>query len=301
MKRFSAEMRWTRPRSSSSHSEAGRIRGTRSSGNGRSRTGPSSPVASNVMPCCRKIASRRRPAAASCAGPSRASSATSGTACGRGTPPVAKTSSKCPAGGRYTVGSRMSSGSDRTGTLAPRTRGVNGEGAEPRGRGGDARRRRREGSVTQRNGATMGPMLGRTYESQNCSVARTLELVGERWTLLIIRDAFTGVRRFGDFAAHLGIARNVLQDRLERLVEEGVLRKVPYQERPLRHEYRLTDMGRDLWPTIVALLQFGDRHLAGDGPPMLLLHRGCGGEQDERRMCRRCGAALELRDVEAVP
>ena len=123
-------------------------------------------------------------------------------------------------------------------------------------------------------------MLGRTYESQTCSVARTLELVGERWTLLIIRDAFLGVRRFGDFAERLGIARNVLQDRLERLVEAGVLTKVPYQERPLRHEYRLTDMGRDLWPSIVALLQFGDKHLApAAGPPMLLLHRDCGGER----------------------
>lgn len=145
-------------------------------------------------------------------------------------------------------------------------------------------------------------MLGRTYESQTCSVARTLELVGERWTLLIIRDAFLGVRRFGDFAERLGIARNVLQDRLERLVEAGILEKVPYQERPLRHEYRLTDMGRDLWPSIVALLQFGDKHLATPaGPPMLLLHRDCGGELDDRRFCKACGAAVELRDVEAVP
>jgi DNA-binding HxlR family transcriptional regulator len=145
-------------------------------------------------------------------------------------------------------------------------------------------------------------MLGRTYDSQVCSVARTLELVGERWTPLIIRDAFLGVRRFGDFAERLGIARNVLQDRLERLVEAGVLEKVPYQERPLRHEYRLTDMGRDLWPTIVALLQFGDRHLAGDdGPPLLLTHRGCGGEVDDRRMCRRCGTPLQVGDVEALP
>jgi DNA-binding HxlR family transcriptional regulator len=145
-------------------------------------------------------------------------------------------------------------------------------------------------------------MLGRTYESQTCSVARTLELVGERWTLLIIRDAFLGVRRFGDFAERLGVARNVLQDRLERLVETGILEKVPYQERPLRHEYRLTAMGRDLWPSIVALLQFGDKHLAPEaGPPMLLLHRGCGGELDGRRTCRTCGAAVELRDVEAAP
>lgn len=143
-------------------------------------------------------------------------------------------------------------------------------------------------------------MLGRTYDSQVCSVARTLELVGERWTPLIIRDAFLGVRRFGDFADRLGIARNVLQDRLERLVAAGVLEKVPYQERPVRYEYRLTEMGRDLWPTIVALLKFGDRHLAGEaGPPLLLVHRDCGGEIDDRRICSRCGAALELGDVEA--
>jgi DNA-binding HxlR family transcriptional regulator len=145
-------------------------------------------------------------------------------------------------------------------------------------------------------------MLGRTYESQICSVARTLEIVGERWTLLIIRDAFLGVRRFGDFAERLGVARNVLQDRLERLVEAGILTKVPYQERPLRHEYRLTDMGRDLWPSIVTLVKFGDKHLsAPDGPPMLLLHRGCGGELDDRRMCTKCGEAVDLAGVEAVP
>jgi DNA-binding HxlR family transcriptional regulator len=147
----------------------------------------------------------------------------------------------------------------------------------------------------------MGSMLGRTYEGQNCSVARTLELVGERWTLLIIRDAFNGIRRFGDFADSLGIARNVLQDRLERLVDEGILERRPYQERPLRHEYRLTEQGRDLWPILVALLKYGDRHYASDGPPRLLLHRGCGGEVDDRRMCTECGAALELGDVRLEP
>jgi DNA-binding HxlR family transcriptional regulator len=144
-------------------------------------------------------------------------------------------------------------------------------------------------------------MLGRTYESQTCSVARTLELVGERWTLLIVRDAFLGVRRFGDFADRLGIARNVLQDRLERLVEAGILVKVPYQERPLRHEYRLTDMGRDLWPVMHSLLHFGDKHLAPEGPPMLSRHRGCGGTLDDRRLCETCGAKVELRELEAVP
>jgi DNA-binding HxlR family transcriptional regulator len=147
----------------------------------------------------------------------------------------------------------------------------------------------------------MDSMLGRTYENENCSVARTLELVGERWTLLIIRDAFFGVRRFGDFAERLGIARNVLQDRLERLVAEGILEKVPYQDRPVRHEYRLTEQGRDLWPVLVSLLKYGDRHHAPDGPPMLLLHRDCGGEIDDRRICTECGAMVELGDARIVP
>src|SRR4051794_28041776 len=171
-----------------------------------------------------------------------------------------------------------------------------------RGRVGRPRRAQKMGSVMQSTGVEWQAMLGRTYESQTCSVARTLELGGERWTLLIIRDAFLGVRRFGDFAERLGVARNVLQDRLERLVEAGILMKVPYQQRPLRHEYRLTDMGRDLWPSLVALLQFGGRPLAPPaGAPMLLLHRGCGGELDDRRMCRTCGAPVELRDVESRP
>lgn len=141
-------------------------------------------------------------------------------------------------------------------------------------------------------------MLGRLYESQDCSVARTLEVVGERWTLLILRDAFVGVHRFGDFAQRLGVARNILQDRLERLVEHGLLEKVPYQERPLRHEYHLTQSGRDLWPILVALLKYGDRHFAPEGPPLVLRHRECGGEADDRRICGRCGAHLELDDVE---
>src|SRR5919107_3516449 len=141
-------------------------------------------------------------------------------------------------------------------------------------------------------------MLGRLYESQACSVARTLEVVGERWTLLILRDAFLGGRRFGDFAERLGVARNILQDRLERLVDHGLLEKVPYQERPLRHEYRLTQRGRDLWPVLVALLKYGDRHFAPEGPPLVLRHRECGGEVDDRRICTACGEHLELGDVE---
>jgi DNA-binding HxlR family transcriptional regulator len=146
----------------------------------------------------------------------------------------------------------------------------------------------------------METMLGRTY-GMNCSVARTLEIVGERWTLLILRDAFFGVRRFGDFADNLGIARNVLQDRLSRLVDEGLMERVPYQERPVRHEYRLTKKGKDLWPVLDSLRQYGDAHLSPDGPPMIVTHRDCGGELDDRRMCKRCGAALDRRDVQVRP
>ena len=140
-------------------------------------------------------------------------------------------------------------------------------------------------------------MLRSDYANQNCSIARTLELIGERWTLLIVRDAFMGTRRFEQFQRNLGIARNVLQARLERLVEGGILRRVPYQERPERFEYRLTRQGVDLWPVLVALLNWGDRHGGGAGPPVVLEHRDCGGSVDDRRRCARCGADLEAWDV----
>ena len=143
-------------------------------------------------------------------------------------------------------------------------------------------------------------MLPRTYEGQHCSIARALEVLGERWTLLVIREAFLGTRRFEGFLERLDIARNVLAARLARLVEEGVLEKVAYHERPERYEYRLTEKGLDLWPTIVALLQFGDRYYAPDGPPVVLRHRDCGGGVDDRRMCAECGAALTPGDVVAL-
>jgi DNA-binding HxlR family transcriptional regulator len=143
-------------------------------------------------------------------------------------------------------------------------------------------------------------VLHRTYDSQTCSVARALEVVGERWTLLILRDAFLGVRRFDDFQADLGIARNVLADRLGRLVDAGVLDRHAYSDRPPRHEYRLTDKGRDLWPVVHALAVWGDKHEAPDGPPTVFVHRDCGGAVSGRRICEACGAELELRDVRAV-
>jgi DNA-binding HxlR family transcriptional regulator len=144
-------------------------------------------------------------------------------------------------------------------------------------------------------------MLNRTYDNQVCSIARALEVVGERWTLLIVRDAFLGLRRFDDFQRDLGIARNVLADRLERLVEAGIFERRPYQERPPRYEYRLTDRGRDLWPALFGLLRWGDKHAAPDGPPRVIVHRDCGGEVDDHMICSKCGRPLTGRDTLAQP
>jgi DNA-binding HxlR family transcriptional regulator len=112
-------------------------------------------------------------------------------------------------------------------------------------------------------------MLKRDYDGQNCSIARALEVVGERWTLLIIRDVFLGKRRFDELQESLGIARNVLTDRLGRLVEQGILERVRYSERPERYEYRLTPKGLELNVALTALRQWGDKHLS-DKPPRLL-------------------------------
>jgi DNA-binding HxlR family transcriptional regulator len=144
-------------------------------------------------------------------------------------------------------------------------------------------------------------VLPRTYDNQNCSIARALEVVGDRWTLLVIRSAFEGVRRFDDFQSALGVARNVLTERLNRLCDEGIMRKVRYQERPDRYEYRLTRKGVGLWPAMMSLLVWGDRHYADDGRPLIVIHRGCGGEMTDRLMCSACGVALEPNEVDAVP
>ncbi|MFI0354534.1 winged helix-turn-helix transcriptional regulator [Actinomadura sp. 9N407] len=143
--------------------------------------------------------------------------------------------------------------------------------------------------------------LPRTYDSQNCSIARSLEVVGDRWTLLVIRSAFEGVRRFDDFQDALGVARNVLTDRLIRLCDEGILRRVRYQERPDRFEYRLTRKGVELWPVIMTLLKWGDRHYAPGGPPLLVGHAGCPGLLTDRLTCDHCGAVLEPDQVEPRP
>jgi DNA-binding HxlR family transcriptional regulator len=156
----------------------------------------------------------------------------------------------------------------------------------------------RESCFKQLSFAKLSRMLGNDYKGLNCSVARTLELVGERWSILVLRDVFLGLRRFDEMQRDLGLARNVLAARLDRLVSEGILEKVPYQQRPARHEYRLTEKGLDLWPVIVELMQWGDRYAApAAGPPIVIRHKDCGGVLGERRICTRCGQPLGVRDV----
>ncbi|MEJ2857541.1 MULTISPECIES: winged helix-turn-helix transcriptional regulator [unclassified Saccharothrix] len=140
-------------------------------------------------------------------------------------------------------------------------------------------------------------MLRRTYDGQDCSIARTLEVVGERWTLLIVRDAVHGVTRFDGFLASLPIARNVLSDRLGGLVRHGVMERVPYQERPPRHEYRLTAKGRELVPVLLSLMEWGDRHLCEDSGPVVPEHVGCGGVVDVHLTCRECSNGVEPAEV----
>ena len=132
-----------------------------------------------------------------------------------------------------------------------------------------------------------------------CSVARTLSVVGDRWTLLVLRDAFLGVRRFEDFRA-VGLTRHRLADRLKKLVAAGVLERVRYQERPPRFEYRLTEKGRDLYPVLVSLVRWGDRWMAGEaGPPVELIHRGCGHVIMPVHACPYCAEPVTARDMRA--
>jgi DNA-binding HxlR family transcriptional regulator len=143
-------------------------------------------------------------------------------------------------------------------------------------------------------------MLNRDYEGQDfCGVARSLEIIGERWTLLIIRDAFFGLRRFEEFQSSLGIARNVLTDRLNRLVEEGVFDRVRYSERPERFEYRLTAKGRDLNVALTALREWGDRHLLEQAPSVL--RRRSDGKAVVAALVPEGTKTLKPRELELVP
>jgi DNA-binding HxlR family transcriptional regulator len=141
----------------------------------------------------------------------------------------------------------------------------------------------------------------KSFADMHCSVAQCLEVVGEWWSMLIVRDVFLGVSRFDQFQERLGISRNVLNQRLSRLVDAGVLVKVPYSDHPPRYDYRLTDMGRDLWPVLTAMRQWGDKHGAPDGPPLQTIHKGCGQISDAVLTCSSCGEPIGPRDVRAVP
>ena len=142
--------------------------------------------------------------------------------------------------------------------------------------------------------------LGHDYDRQTCSLARTLEVVGERWTLLIVRDLFMGVQRFSDLVAHLDIPRAILSARLSALEDEGLVERRPYSA--TRHDFHLTQAGRELWPSVYALTQWGERHrCAGGGARRLWLHAACGTELDDAGACPACGVTPAPDEVETRP
>jgi DNA-binding HxlR family transcriptional regulator len=133
----------------------------------------------------------------------------------------------------------------------------------------------------------------RTFDDQNCSIARTLAIVGERWTLLVLREITLGRRRFEEIRRELGVASNILADRLATLTEHGILERVDDPPR-----YRLTDKGRDLQPVLTALMRWGDRYTAGeDGPPVVQVHKGCGHDAHPQQVCGHCGEQIGPRDL----
>ena len=138
-------------------------------------------------------------------------------------------------------------------------------------------------------------------DPRSCSIASTLDAIGDRWTLLILRDVFRGVRRFDQLHRDLGIARNILTDRLTRLVDHGVLQPTPYQQRPVRNEYRLTEKGRDLSAALVALMHWGDRWYANGAPPTVLVHDECGHPVEHHVRCPSCDEPIEPTDIGSRP
>jgi DNA-binding HxlR family transcriptional regulator len=143
----------------------------------------------------------------------------------------------------------------------------------------------------------LGRVERKSFAGMHCSVAQCLEVVGEWWSMLIVRDVYLGFRRFDEIAERLGISRNILNQRLAHLVEHDVLEKVPYSEHPPRYEYRLTTKGRDLWPVLTAMRQWGDKHAAPDGPPLTMIHKGCGNVVDAVMTCSCCGERIASADV----
>jgi len=144
-------------------------------------------------------------------------------------------------------------------------------------------------------GATMKhEELGRVY----CSLARTWSVIGERWTMLIIREAFRGTRRFDEFQQRLGVGRNVLSNRLGRLSDEGIFERVRYQQSPDRYEYRLTQKGMDLYPVLLTLMRWGDLYKVDD-PPVRLYHKGCGELASPELRCSHCGEPVGFHSLRA--
>ena len=144
-------------------------------------------------------------------------------------------------------------------------------------------------------------MLGRTYDNQICSIARALDVFGERWSLLIIRDAvFAGVTRFSDIQHNLGIATNVLSSRLDAFIDAGIMQRRRYSEHPEQYEYVLTEKGCDLAPALIALTAWGDRWAAADGPPIQYHHDACGGSIEQQIICANCGP-IDGAEVSAAP
>jgi DNA-binding HxlR family transcriptional regulator len=139
-----------------------------------------------------------------------------------------------------------------------------------------------------------------SFSDMNCSVSQFLEVVGEWWSLLIVRDAFLGVRRFDDFQIRLGISRNILTERLNNLVDHGVLKRFPYEDHPPRSEYRLTAKGRDLWHALTAMRQWGDRWEAPAGARLKLRHTACGHIVQAVAVCSHCSEPLDVFGVSAV-
>jgi DNA-binding HxlR family transcriptional regulator len=145
-------------------------------------------------------------------------------------------------------------------------------------------------------------MLGKTYDGEVCSIARSLEVVGERWSLLILRDAlFAGSTRYTDFQHTLGIATNVLTDRLDGFVENGIMYRHRYSAQPELYEYLLTEKGRDLAPALIALTEWGDRWAAPDGPPILYSHATCGSRVTHELVCAICGRLDDSAEVQVRP
>jgi DNA-binding HxlR family transcriptional regulator len=145
--------------------------------------------------------------------------------------------------------------------------------------------------------------MGRTadYTNEHCSIAATLEVVGDPWTLLILRDAFTGVKRFEQWQERLGVARNVLASRLKSLVAHGVLEPRLYSERPPRREYVLTPKGRALSPVLLTMAEWGDQHVYGVGKgPVHFVHKTCGCDFHPKLACEACGEVVDGRDLTRV-